>query len=154
MLHAALTVVLLVLLIAVALHDWVTVPGFIEPRRSAALITQRVVGSVSRTVALAVLLLLVILNDRMPGALSWMIYGVLYFALTVTLVWIAWYLPYLRRPSSVRDDHRPEADPTVQVLPVRGDNPRPNLAHVLLHALGGLAIVLWLVDGITVLSAG
>ena len=61
-----------------------------------------------------------------------------------------WYVPYFHGASeaSKRDYARMYAG-TRQVLPERGDNPRPNLLHVCFHVLFAInfLLLLWLRQG-------
>ena len=61
----------------------------------------------------------------------------------------AWWIPYFRGTNQqTKDLYAKMYAGTYQVLPARGDNPRPNLLHLYFHALFltnlVLAIVLWL----------
>jgi hypothetical protein len=57
-----------------------------------------------------------------------------------------WYLPYFRGASEkTKDEYRRFYAGTHQVLPARGDNPRPNLLHLLLHVLYAATLLLALV---------
>lgn len=47
-----------------------------------------------------------------------------------------WYLPYFFGASEQKQgEYRKFYQGTRQVLPARGDNPRPNLLHVLFHVV-------------------
>ncbi len=71
-------------------------------------------------------------------------YLVVYLVAFVVLAWTSWYGPYLFGTSEEREaEAEAEYGPTLQLLPRRGTHVRPNLMHLIIHAL----FVLW---GVTV----
>jgi len=61
---------------------------------------------------------------------------VVYCALTVISAIAMWYVPYLLGTSdATKREYAAMYAGTRQVLPARGDNPRPNLLHVCFHVL-------------------
>jgi hypothetical protein len=63
-------------------------------------------------------------------------YWVIYCAVTVLSAIVMWYVPYFSGGSEKqRQEYREMYAGTKQVLPGRGDNPRPNLLHVCFHVL-------------------
>jgi len=139
----ALTVFLLYLLF----QDWVTVPRFNESQTDGVGFGQRVAISAGNVLPPLLLLVLVLASPR-TGPLPWWTlgWGALYCAAFLVLVWLAWYGPYLRGTTAQRTaEYRAEFAGTLQVLPARGDHPRPNLAHVVLHLLFLATAVLFVI---------
>ncbi|HEX2711194.1 MAG TPA: hypothetical protein VHM88_03090, partial [Candidatus Acidoferrales bacterium] len=63
-------------------------------------------------------------------------YWMVYCAVTLTSAIAMWYVPYFLGTTEERKrDYSRMYAGTRQVLPPRGDNPRPNLLHVCFHAL-------------------
>ena len=144
---AALIVVLAVFVLYLLFQDWVSVPGFNEPQTGGVRLGQRLAISAGNVVPPLLLLVLILASPR-TGPLPWWTlgWGVLYFVAFLVLVWLAWYGPYLNGTTAQRTaDYRAEFARTVQALPPRGDHPRPNLAHVVLHLLFLATAVLFVV---------
>lgn len=71
-----------------------------------------------------------------PKPLATGLYFVLYYAVTLAMMYMSWYHLYLFGASEERKRaYREEYGNTLQILPPRGDNPRPNALHVFLHLL-------------------
>ena len=63
-------------------------------------------------------------------------YWVLYCAVTLGFAIVMWYVPYFfGSDENLRRDYARMYAGTLQVLPPRGDNPRPNAMHVCMHVL-------------------
>jgi hypothetical protein len=63
-------------------------------------------------------------------------YWLIYCAVTIVSAIAMWYLPYFLGASAQKKDHyRRFYAGTHQLLPARGDNPRPNLLHILFHGV-------------------
>ena len=74
------------------------------------------------------------LNRPRPGFVTQ--YWVIYCAITVASAITMWWIPYfLGAPEKTRQEYARMYAGTRQVLPPRGDNPRPNLLHLLFHVL-------------------
>jgi len=66
-------------------------------------------------------------------------YWLIYCAITVASAIAMWYVPYLFGTSEKQKrDYSAMYAGTRQVLPARGDNPRPNLLHIFFHILFAL----------------
>lgn len=140
--------VLIVLQFAVVLgHDWLEIPGWTHGSQ-----VQAVVGR--RKLALAT-----VINAIFPGiaaafaivfwnaAKPWYVgdYWIAYCAITVISAVAMWYVPYVFGASeATKREYAGMYAGTHQVLPARGDNPRPNLLHICFHVLfvANLALVL------------
>jgi len=73
-------------------------------------------------------------------------YWIIYCAVTLASAITMWYVPYFLGTSEERKrDYSSMYAGTRQVLPARGDNPRPNLLHVCFHALFVVTFLLALV---------
>jgi len=63
-------------------------------------------------------------------------YWLIYCAITVASAIAMWYLPYfLGASAEKKEEYQRFYVGTHQILPPRGDNPRPNLLHLLFHIL-------------------
>ncbi len=63
-------------------------------------------------------------------------YWVVYCAVTVISALVMWWVPYFWGASpKTKAEHLKMYAGTWHVLPARGDNPRPNLLHVVFHCL-------------------
>jgi len=61
-------------------------------------------------------------------------YWLIYCALTLISAVAMWYLPYFFGCSEAKiDEYQRLYAGTRQILPARGNNPRPNLLHVIFH---------------------
>jgi hypothetical protein len=73
-------------------------------------------------------------------------YWVLYCGVSLVFAVAMWYVPYFFGTTVERKlDYATMYEGTRQVLPARGDNPRPNLLHVCFHALFVINFLLVLV---------
>lgn len=131
--------VLIVLQFAVvALHDLIDIPGWVHGRQ-----VREVVGRSKLYAGTAI-------NAIFPGVAAgfavWFwsrpkpayVYGywAIYCGVTMLSAVAMWYVPYLFGASEeTRSQYAAMYAGTRQVLPARGDNPRPNLFHILLHIL-------------------
>jgi len=69
-------------------------------------------------------------------------YWLIYAAVTVFSAIMMWYVPYLfGADEKTKRMYQTMYAGTRQVLPERGDNPRPNLLHLCFHALFLLTFV-------------
>jgi len=134
--------------LAVASHDLIDIPGWTHGAQVQSLIGRRK------------LWLVTLINSTFPGvAVGFAVYywsrpkpalatgyWVVYCAVTLASAIAMWYVPYFLGTTDERkrDAARMYAG-TRQVLPPRGDNPRPNLLHVCFHALFVLNLVLSLI---------
>lgn len=128
-------------------HDWLEIPGWTHGRQ-----VQAVVGRDK-------LLAATLINAIFPGVAAafaiafwkapkpWYVtdYWVLYCAITVLSALAMWYVPYFFGTSErTRREYAAMYAGTVNWLPPRGDNPRPNALHIAFHVLflANLALVL------------
>jgi hypothetical protein len=137
--------------LAVALHDWLNIPGWTHGRQ-----VYSALGPVKMGAGTAV-------NCIFPGVAAFFAYyywhkpkpgfvldyWIIYCAVTVVGAITAWWIPYWRGTDEKTTElYRKLYAGTRQVLPPRGDNPRPNLLHLYFHGLFlstlVLSTVLWL----------
>jgi hypothetical protein len=131
--------------VVVAAHDLVDIPGWTHGSQVRALVGQRklwlatLINAIFPGVAAA--FAFYFWNKPKPGFVT--AYWVLYCAVTVASAIAMWYIPYFfgATDEQKRDYCRMYAG-TRQVLPARGDNPRPNLLHLCFHALFMITLIL------------
>jgi hypothetical protein len=139
------TCLIAVQFVVVAAHDLVDIPGWTHASQVQALIGRRKVWLVT------------LINGILPGAAAAFAlyywnrpkpafvtdYWVLYCAVTVLSAIGMWYIPYLFGTSEKQErEYAAMYAGTRQVLPARGDNPRPNLLHLCFHVLFLITLVL------------
>ena len=143
------TVLIVVQFVLVTFHDLVTIPGWSRGDRVREVVGTRRLWAITLANGLfpgfAALLALQFAQARPPTwALS---YWWIYCAVTVGLAAWMWYVPYVFGTDPERsNEYARMYEGTHQLLPARGDHPRPNLLHVLFHVLFvvnlGLALTL------------
>jgi len=146
MLSPALIFSLAAFVLYLVFQDWITVRRFNEPRSGGISLGKRMAISVGNVVPPLLLPILVAMSSE-TGPLPWLIvaWGTIYFVAFLALVWLSWYQPYVSGTTPERAaSYEQEFAGTIQVLPPRRDHPRPNLAHVVLHLLMLLCLVLFI----------
>lgn len=144
----ALFAVLIVLQFAVVVsHDWLEIPGWTHGSQVQAVVGRRKLALATAINAifpgLAVAFAIAFWNAAKP----WYVddYWIAYCAITVISAVAMWYVPYVLGASeATKREYAGMYAGTLQVLPARGDNPRPNLLHICFHVLfvANLALVL------------
>jgi hypothetical protein len=134
----AFTLLISLQFLIVLLHDLVEVPGWSHTSQMRAVLGKGKLWAAT------------LINSIFPGvaaAFAWYFwhrprpayvrqYWLIYCAITVVSAIAMWYWPYFRGASEkTKDEYRRFYEGTHQVFPARGDNPRPNLLHVLFHVL-------------------
>jgi hypothetical protein len=129
--------------VVVAAHDLVDIPGWTHGSQVQALVGRRKMWIVT------------FVNGIFPGVAAafafyfWnrtkpsfvVNYWVIYCAVTVASAIAMWYVPYFFGTTEARKrDYARMYAGTRQVLPARGDNPRPNLLHLCFHVL---FVIIW-----------
>jgi len=137
--------------LVVAAHDLVDIPGWTHGSQVQALIGRRKIWLVTLVNGIfpgvAAAFAFYYWNKPKPAFVTG--YWVFYCAVTVASAIVMWYVPYFFGTSEKQKrEYAAMYAGTRQVLPARGDNPRPNLLHLCFHALFlitlVLAIMLWL----------
>jgi hypothetical protein len=134
--------------VVVASHDLVDIPGWTHGSQVQSFVGRRKLWLITLVNAifpgLAVALAIYFWNRPKPGLVA--DYWVIYCAVTLASAIAMWYVPYLLGTTEERKrDYERMYAGTRQVLPPRGDNPRPNLLHVCFHALFAVNFFLALV---------
>jgi hypothetical protein len=146
--QALFTYLIALQFLVIAVHDLVEIPGWTHTAQVRAVVGRRklwlvtVVNSIFP--ALAVAFALYFLHRPKP----WFVadYWVIYCAVTVASAVAMWYIPYiLGGTEEQRRDYSRMYAGTRQLLPARGENPRPNLLHVCFHVLFTVNVLLALV---------
>jgi hypothetical protein len=124
--------------IVVALHDLVEIPGWTNAAQVKSIVGRRRLWMVTLVNSifpgLAAAFAIYFLNRPRPRFVGnyWMIYCAVTLASAIAM----WYVPYLFGTTEERKrDYSGMYAGTRQILPPRGDHPRPNLLHVCFHVL-------------------
>jgi hypothetical protein len=142
------TCLILVQFLVVTFHDLVDIPGWTHGAQVKAVVGPRKLWLATLVNAIfpgtAAALAIYFWNRPRPQFV--VDYWIIYCAVTVASAVAMWYVPYLlgAGQEKKREYTRMYAG-TRQILPPRGDNPRPNLLHVFFHALFVINLVLVLV---------
>lgn len=122
----------------IASHDLIDIPGLIHGSQIQAFIGKRKVwlATLINSIfpGLAAALALYFWHKPKPAFVPnyWLIYCSFALLSAVGM----WYVPYLLGASEEqKNQYRKMYDGTRHVLPLRGDNPRPNLFHIGIHVL-------------------
>jgi hypothetical protein len=134
--------------VVVISHDLVDIPGWTHGAQVQSIIGRRKLWLATLVNAIfpgvAVAFAIYFWNRPKPGFVEnyWLIYCTVTLASAIAM----WYVPYFfgAAAEKKRDYSRMYAG-TRQVLPSRGDNPRPNLLHVCFHVLFVINFLLVLV---------
>jgi hypothetical protein len=98
--------------------------------------TSRLLMIVGNSLPAIVALILALIYIGQPKPLGVGLYWVAYFGSVIVLMYTMWYKPYIFGASAEqRQEYAQAYGRTHQIVPPRGDNPRPNSFHVILHML-------------------
>jgi hypothetical protein len=153
MIDTSFAVLIWLQFLAVALHDWLNIPGWAHGGQVFAAIgrNKMLVATAINSIfpGIAAALAIAYWHKPKPGwALN---YWVIYCAITVFSAITAWWIPYFRgTDEKTKSLYLQMYAGTHQVLPARGDNPRPNVLHLWFHAifLATLALAILMRAGI------
>ena len=119
-------------------HDLIDIPGWVHGSQVQTLIGRRKVwlATLANSIfpGLAAGFAIYFWNRPRPGFVPnyWLIYCSIALLSAIGM----WYIPYLRGASEKqKNEYLQMYKGTRHVLPPRGDNPRPNLFHIGIHAL-------------------
>jgi hypothetical protein len=138
MLQILFTVLIALQFLVVVLHDWLNIPGWTHGRQVQAALgrNKMLIGTLISAIfpGVAVAFALYYWEKPKPGfALD---YWVIYCAVTVASAIASWWIPYIRgTDEKTKLLYSQMYAGTRNVLPPRGDNPRPNVLHLYFHAL-------------------
>jgi hypothetical protein len=126
-------------------HDLLNIPGWTHGRQVEEVLGRRklwiatMINAIFPGVAVAFAWLF--WHRQRPGYVA--NYWIIYCAVTVLSAITMWYVPYLFGASDkLKNDYARMYTGTRQVLPARGDNPRPNLLHICFHGLFIVTLVM------------
>jgi hypothetical protein len=132
-----------------ALHDWIDIPGWTHGRqvRAALGLNKLLIGTAINCVFPGVAVAFAVHYWHRPAPPFVLDYWIIYCAVTVLSAIMMWWVPYFRGANHKTSElYLRMYAGTRQVLPPRGDNPRPNLLHLFFHTLFltnlGLAVAL------------
>jgi hypothetical protein len=136
--QTAFTILISLQFLIILLHDLVEIPGWSHTSQLQAALGKQKLWAVT------------LINSIFPGiaaAFAWYFwnrpmpayvdrYWLIYCAVTLLSAIAMWYLPYFLGASEAKKvQYQRFYAGTRQILPVRGDNPRPNLLHVIFHGI-------------------
>jgi hypothetical protein len=130
---------LIVLQFAVVVsHDWLEIPGWTHGRQVQAVVGRGKLALATAInavfPALAVGFALFFWRGSEPKIVG--DYWVIYCGLTLLSAITMWYVPYFfGADEKKKGEYSRMYAGTRHIFPTRGDNPRPNLLHVLFHLL-------------------
>jgi hypothetical protein len=132
----AFTILISLQFLIILLHDLVEIPGWSHTSQMQAVLGKHKLWGAT------------LANSIFPGvaaAFSWIFwnrprpasvdrYWLIYCAVTVLSAVVMWYLPYFFGASEAKgNQYQRFYAGTRQILPPRGNNPRPNFLHVIFH---------------------
>jgi hypothetical protein len=138
MIEALFTGLIVLQFTVIVSHDLVDIPGWVHGSQVQAMMGKRKVW------------LATLANAALPGTAAafavWFWahpkpafvsnYWVIYCAMALLSAVGMWYVPYFQgAPEKQKKEYLAMYSGTHQVLPARGDNPRPNTFHIGIHAL-------------------
>ncbi len=124
--------------LVIVFHDLVDVPGWVHGSQVQAEVGTGKVWLATLTNSLfpGVAAALALLYWHRSRPVSVPTYWAIYCAVAVLSAIGMWYVPYFRgAPEKIKQSYLHMYAGTRQILPARGDNPRPNAFHVGLHGL-------------------
>ncbi len=155
--HATLTSLFAILIslqfVLIVSHDLIDIPGWAHGRQVRTVVGSRKfwLGTLSTAVFPGAAFFFALRFWRtapVPGYVT--TYWWIYCGVTVLSAIAMWWVPYFfGAKAETKREYAAMYAGTKQVLPARGDNPRPNLLHLFFHALFllNLGLALWLKFG-------
>src|SRR5471032_3406728 len=145
MLQILFAILLLLGFLMNGFHDWIDIPGWTHGRqvRAAVGMKKMLIGTAVNGIFPGLAAALAIYYWHTPAPSGVRDYWLIYCAVGVIGAIAMWWIPYFRgTDQKTKDLYAKMCAGTIQVLPLRGDNPRPNLFHLVLHALGATSLIL------------
>ncbi|HVT87741.1 MAG TPA: hypothetical protein VHD56_02730 [Tepidisphaeraceae bacterium] len=145
MLQVAFTVLITLQFLLIIFHDMIDIPGWTHGRQVKETIGRMKFWAATGINAIfpgvAVGFAIWFFGRPKPGFVTQ--YWVIYCAITLGSAIMMWWIPYFFGASEkTKQEYARMYAGTKQVLPLRGDNPRPNLLHLFFHALFVVNLVL------------
>jgi hypothetical protein len=151
MIQTLFTILISLQFLVIVLHDWLNIPGWTHGRQVQAALgrNKMLIGTLISGILSGLATGFALYYWHRPAPLLALIYWVIYCAFIVMGAIASWWIPYFRgTDEKTKALYAQMYAGTRQVLPARGDNPRPNLLHLYFHGLFlinlGLAVVLWI----------
>jgi hypothetical protein len=141
----ALSVLLLVQFVAIAAHDLIDIPGWVHGSQVKAVVGRKkfILGTLSTVIFPALAAGFAVYFWSRPKPVFVYTYWAIYCGITVLSAIAMWWIPYFFGASEeTRRMYMDMYKGTRQVLPARGDNPRPNVFHLSLHVLFAATLLL------------
>jgi hypothetical protein len=141
----AFFILLIVQFLVVALHDMVDIPGWVHGSRVRATVgrSKFVIGTALTAGFPALAVGYAIYFWTRPKPAYVYSYWMWYCGITVASAIAMWWIPYFFGASEeTRRMYTDMYRDTRQALPARGDNPRPNVFHLVLHVLFAATLVM------------
>jgi hypothetical protein len=151
MLRSIFAILLVLQFVMNGFHDLIDIPGWTHGSQVRAAIgaNKVMIGTAVNSIFPGGAAALAIYYWHTPAPSGVRNFWLIYSAVGVLGAIAMWWIPYFRgTDQKTKERYSKMCAGTIQVLPPRGDNPRPNLFHVVLHTLGAttliLATVIWL----------
>ena len=138
MIQVFFTVLISLQFLVVALHDLVHIPGWTHARQVRAALGRNkiVIATLINSLLPGMAAAFAFYYWRRPKPGFVLDYWVIYCGLTVISAIAQWWIPYWRGSDEKTTQlYSQMYAGTRNVLPARGDHPRPNLLHLYFHAL-------------------
>ena len=138
MIVVCFTILISLQFLVMALHDWVNIPGWSHGRQVQAALgrNKMVIGTMINCIFPGTAVAFAFYYWEKPKPAFVLNYWVIYCAVTVLSAITAWWIPYVRgADKKTKQLYMQMYAGTKNILPARGDNPRPNLLHLYFHAL-------------------
>ena len=148
MLQTLFTILLILGFLMNGFHDLVDIPGWTHGRQvRAAIGTKKVlIGTMVNCLIPGITAAFAIYYWQKPAPPWLWNYWLISCSLAVMGAISMWWIPYFRgTDQKTKDLYSKMYAGTLQVLPPHGDNPRPNVFHLFLHALAAITLVLTVV---------
>jgi hypothetical protein len=139
------SVLLLVQFAVIAVHDLIDIPGWVSGSQVREVVGEKKFfwGTISTVVFPALGAAFVLYFWSRPKPAYVYTYWMVYCAITVASAIAMWWVPYFfGTDEKTRRMYTEMYRGTRQLLPARGDNPRPNIFHLVLHVLFSSTLVL------------
>ena len=134
--QTAFTLFLCVQFLIILLHDLVEIPGWSHTSQMQAVLGKQKLyaATFANSIFPGVAVAFAIWFWHRPKPAFVTRYWLIYCAVTAISAMAMWYLPYLLGATTEKkEEYLRFYAGTRHILPERGDNPRPNLLHVLFH---------------------
>jgi uncharacterized membrane protein len=139
------SVLLMLQCVVIVAHDMVDIPGWVPGRQVREVVgqTKFLVGTAVNAIFPVLAVVFAIYFRSRPKPAFVYSYWAWYCGITVASAIAMWWIPYFfGAKEETRRMYTEMYRGTRQLLPARGDNPRPNVFHLMLHVLLASTLVL------------